>query len=306
VIALLFRLVVRVVGAWRKCGGHVRSGKEGSAVILSGAMIRSGVRLLSLAMGLYQIRKLRASERALFDARRELEKVVRRQADNSIAQIESLLALYLELGLERSLPSTRGFAASPDFLLALIRHARQVRPACYVECGSGVSTIVLARCAALNATGHVYALEHDEGFAERTRQELDHHGLSELATVLHAPLEPTDDGGAPMWYADRLPHDLEIDVLVVDGPPEAVGPTARYPAGPRLFAQLRAGAKVFLDDANRDGERAVIQRWAREFPELVIERRDLERGCAVLTKPSSDSTPTTTDAAGFEPATSRV
>ncbi len=67
-------------------------------------------------------------------------------------------------------------------------------------------------------------------------------------------------------------------MLVIDGPPEAVGPLARYPAGPSLFPSLSVGATVFLDDAARDDEKRIIERWQREFPDLERQDHDCEKG----------------------------
>src|SRR3712207_1794767 len=77
---------------------------------------------------------------------------------DSFRQPEALFGLYLELGFRKSLPPTRGWAASPDILLQLTQHARETHPNVVVECGSGASTVVLARCAELNGGGHVYSL----------------------------------------------------------------------------------------------------------------------------------------------------
>ena len=55
-------------------------------------------------------------------------------------------------------------------------------------------------------------------------------------------------------------------MLVIDGPPQAAGTQARYPAGPLLFPRLAPGAAVYLDDAARSDEQAILRRWRSEFP----------------------------------------
>jgi hypothetical protein len=199
-------------------------------------------------------------------------------------QIEALQGLYLDLGLQKSLPPTRNWAASPDFLWELSRHALEERPRTVVECGSGVSTLVLARCLQLNGVGKVYSLEHEPEHAEKTREQLERHGLGEWATVLDAPLRPhAIQGEVWPWYAEEmLPGEGGIDMLVIDGPPWHVRPLARYPAGPVLFPRLAARAAVFLDDAAREDEKAVLKRWHAEFPALRQTPRPCEKGCAVL------------------------
>ncbi|HAT32728.1 MAG TPA: class I SAM-dependent methyltransferase [Janthinobacterium sp.] len=199
-------------------------------------------------------------------------------------QLEALHSLYVDLALEKSLPGTRGWAGSPDFLMELANHARAHVPARVVECGSGTSTLVLARCMQLNGAGKVYSLEHDAHFAEQTREQLRRHGLSDWAEVLHAPLQQHALGGAVWsWYASGvLPAELRFDMLVIDGPPMATGELARYPAGPLLFHRLDGGASVFMDDAGRPDEQAILHRWKNEFPAFEQSSRYCEKGCAVL------------------------
>ncbi len=53
----------------------------------------------------------------------------------------------------------------------------------------------------LNARGHVYSLEHDPEYAEKTRKELQKHNLDEWATIIDAPLmKYTIENRAYEWY----------------------------------------------------------------------------------------------------------
>lgn len=205
-------------------------------------------------------------------------------------QLEALQGLYAELNLSRSLPATRGWAASPDLLLELARHAQAACPQVVLECSSGTSTLVLARCMQLNGYGMVYSLEHDPVYAQHTRRELARHGLTAWATVLDAPLQPQQFGAATWpWYAPEavraaLPPQTQIDLLVIDGPPQATRHLARYPAGPALFPMLAVGASVFLDDSARPDEQRILALWQAEFPEFELSSKPCEKGCAVLTR----------------------
>lgn len=234
----------------------------------------------TLLLCAYTLHKVRLIHLMLHDVRDQTHR------DNAglFRQLEALQGLYTDLGLSHSLPDTRGWAASPDFLLELTRHAQAEKPQTIVECSSGTSTLVLARCMQINGSGKVYSLEHDAAYARQTRQQLERHGLSVWAEVLDAPLTPKEFSGAIWpWYAtDGLPRELEIDMLVIDGPPQATRSLARYPAGPALFGRLSPGAAVFLDDARRPDEQQILRRWADEHPE--IEQRELrcEKGAAVL------------------------
>ena len=211
-------------------------------------------------------------------------------ADNVIAQVEALLMLYAELNPGRGLPTTRHWAASPDFLRTIATHFHQHQPAVVLECSSGISTLVLAYCVRRQGAGHVYSLEHEAVYAQRTRDLLQSHDLNNWATVIHAELKPVTLGDwVGRWYdVARLPSPLVADLLVVDGPPESTGYLARYPAMPLLHAHLSKGATVFIDDANRLDEQITVGRWLDEFSDLAaIDPVVTEKGCAVLVRSGS-------------------
>lgn len=206
---------------------------------------------------------------------------------NVIAQVESLLSLQTELKLNHALPPARGWAASPDFLCNLFVHTLKFRPRSVVECSSGISTVVLARCMEIIGEGHVYSLEHDAEYAVKTRDLLQLHGLSKFATVCNAPLESIElDKWSGQWYSHEvLPEDLRIDLLVVDGPPWFVAKTARYPAVPVLHDRFNRNAAVFLDDAARMDEKIAVKMWLEEFPDLALfDVPKCEKGCVAIRK----------------------
>jgi hypothetical protein len=129
-----------------------------------------------------------------------------------------------------------------------------------VECGSGVSTVVLARRLRERGAGCLLALEHDRHWAALVNEQLRRDALDGIARVLDAPLE-----GEPAWYAPARLLELpdELDLLLVDGPPayDAGHETRRAPALPRLQERLVAAAAVVLDDIARPGERDVLAGW---------------------------------------------
>ncbi len=200
-------------------------------------------------------------------------------------QLQHLRILETELQFTQPLPPTRGWAASPDFLRLVAAHAREHKPKIAVECSSGVSTLILARCMELNGVGHTYSLEHDPEFAAITRKNLDKLGLSKWATVVDAPMKSqVIEGNQRNWYSiDGLP-DGEIDLIVVDGPPEPFGEMIRYPAGPMLFGKLSNSGTVFVDDADRDDETKAVALWQKSNPDLERKSHYCEKGCVVLSK----------------------
>lgn len=139
-----------------------------------------------------------------------------------------------------------------------------------VECGSGVSTVLLARALRDAGGGRLHALEHDPTWAATVRALLERERLGGVATVVEAPLGPhalARNGCG--WYTADAVEELPrggIDLLLVDGPPagEPGLGEARYPALPALAARLAADALVALDDVDRPGEAAVLAAWEAE------------------------------------------
>lgn len=186
---------------------------------------------------------------------------------NEVRQAGALLQLYREISPRRTLPRTRGWAASPDFLLTLYRTVREHRPELVVEVGSGVSTLVTAYALQQNGSGRLVSLDHDPVFADRTRYTLLEHGVAGGVEVRDAPLETVRIGdGEWRWHPPEAFQDLKaIELLVVDGPPGSAGKLARFPALPLLRSRLAPGARVLLDDGARQEERLAAERWQEEW-----------------------------------------
>lgn len=233
--------------------------------------------LFAQALLFYKVRKIHLASYRLLDAADESEGLYRQfQAYDSLMRLLQPLA---------SLPLLRGWAASPDLLLTIASHLKKSRPAAILECSSGSSTLVMARCCQINGSGHVYSLEHDQHYAQQTREWLSEQGLEEWATVIQAPLVPTGESGQPWYDLTDLPIPQGgFDILVIDGPPATSSKLARYPALPQLDEILKPGAIVFLDDAKRGEERRILERWQQEFPDYVQVLLPLDKGAAMLTK----------------------
>ena len=71
-------------------------------------------------------------------------KILRKNNDN-YNQVESLLSIYSQLKFQASIPTTRGMAASPDFLKLIMETIISNKPELIVELGSGTSTIIAAK-----------------------------------------------------------------------------------------------------------------------------------------------------------------
>lgn len=209
----------------------------------------------------------------------------RREKQDSYTQVESLLALYFDIRPRQALPPAGGWAASADLLLMLYRTVREREPALVLECGSGVSTVIMGYALAQNGNGRLVALEHSEAYLDQTERWLREHELLDQAKVVLSPLAPVTIGDENWsWYSVNDVPQSGIDLIFVDGPPGSTGPSARYPALPLLADRTSPDAIVILDDSDRPDERAIVQRWIDELPGWESKQIGHDKGTAVLTR----------------------
>jgi len=238
-----------------------------------------------------ELKRVRAQ--ALPSMSAELSKALNLQGRNDVEQ--QVAWAELRDHLEPSapfMPSLRGWAASPDVMRLLVRTLEKHRPELVVECGSGASSVWLGYALRRSGRGRLVALEHSERYAELSRRLVRDHGLEDIVEVRYAPLADwspgTEDGadGRPQpWYDLAAVDDLEgIGLVFVDGPPEATAAQARYPAVPVLMPRCAPDAIVILDDAARNDERKISNRWLADFPDLDAHEEQAEKGVRVFTR----------------------
>lgn len=193
-------------------------------------------------------------------------------------EIEAMAQLFRDFTPRAPMPSSGDFALNPTDLLELLHLVRLRQPALVVELGSGTSTVWLAY-ALEQFGGRLVSLDHDADYARRTRDMLDAHGLTAVAEVRVAPLtELTAEGRAYPWYElGRIADLRDIELLLIDGPPAATGPDARFPAMHVLENRLAAAATIVLDDVNRPDEQEAVRRWTESIAGLTVEPRMLGR-----------------------------
>lgn len=181
-------------------------------------------------------------------------------------------ALLDRLGLPgRALPVTGGWKADVGLLECLADHIIREKPTTIVECGAGASTLIIAK--ALEKAGlrnpTFISFEQHRDFCERTEHWLEEFGAR--SEIRHAPLKRAPEPWPGLWY-DHGPLPEQIDLLVVDGPQWTIHPFTRG-AAETLFARLRVGGTVILDDAARPGERIVARKWRRRWPDFKFTLR---------------------------------
>lgn len=204
---------------------------------------------------------------------------------DAVHQVQAIANLFSMIPVQAMVPFMGDAAASADLVLVLVEELLSRSPGLVVECGSGVSTLWLALAARqFGLDTRIVALEHLSRYAAATRAVLRRHGVDHLVDVRDAPLEPTWLAGhATPWYAASALADTEgIGLLVVDGPPGAIGPLARWPAVPLLRDRFAPNVSIVLDDTIRSDEQAVVARWRTLLPDFVADDLPLEKGASIL------------------------
>lgn len=198
-------------------------------------------------------------------------------------QMEALVALYRAVDPVAPLPPTGGWAASADVLVLLHQLVRDERPQNILECGSGVSTLILAYALRDVDGASLVTLEHDRRYLASTRELLRHHGLSDAVELRFAPLVPVETRTeGERWYDPGQLPDGPIDLMFVDGPPSARGRAARAPALHLVADRLAPDATIVVDDYLRKGDRDTVTAWMDREPGFTLETHPLEKGAAIL------------------------
>lgn len=203
---------------------------------------------------------------------RSVQRHLDRRGEEHVQDVEALVQLFGRITPRAAMPSSGRWALEPTGLLRLVDLVASTDVRTIVELGSGTSSLWLAYALEKRGTGgRVISLDHDPHFAAMTRAALEAHGFADgPVDVRDAPLVDLaiPDHGT-QWYDPEAFADLsDIDLVIVDGPPEATGEAARYPALPALLDRLAPGAVIVVDDAGREAETQMVVRWRAEVPTL--------------------------------------
>lgn len=194
---------------------------------------------------------------------------------DQLREVEAMLQLFDGVSRRAPMPPSGNWALNPTDLLELWSVLEQQRPKQVLELGSGTSSVWLGY-ALEQLGGRLVSVDHDPQFGGRTREQLRRHGLEEIVEVRDAPLRPVSLTSADAdeefpWYDPEVFTDLvDVDLLLVDGPPGKTRPLSRLPALPMLRDRLAAQAVVVLDDAQRPDEQEIVRQWRARYPEAAL------------------------------------
>lgn len=149
-----------------------------------------------------------------------------------------------------------GFSGDRSYLRRVVEAARAVQGP-VLECGSGLTTLLVAACA--GESRRACSLEHVGEWRKRVQDRAVGCGLK--TEVLDVELVSYGDFD---WY--RVPDSVPagIRLVICDGPPGATR-GGRYGLLPVCAARLAPGCIILLDDAERDDERRIAEAWQREY-----------------------------------------
>lgn len=147
--------------------------------------------------------------------------------------------------------------SAPPSMLATVYHMAKKATGPILECGSGLTTLVIAM--ATEASGQkVLSLESDSAWASRITQELSRLGLN--AEVCCSPITEYAEKGSKevafRWYdAPTIDH---VSLVVCDGPVRKYGRSGLF----KLLSDEIANADIVMDDTEDSTIKALLAEWA--------------------------------------------
>lgn len=166
------------------------------------------------------------------------------------------------------------WSALEEYLAACVRAAMHADGP-ILECGSGLTSIVVGAIAQ-RAGNTMWSLEHNPEWSRRVQERLTKYQI-DAVRLLTAPLKDHPDF---TWYdapLDRMPDRFAL--VVCDGPP-GMTRGGRYGLAPVMGDRLQPGCLILLDDAGRQEEREIAERWEAELgatSELLGDRKPYVR-----------------------------
>lgn len=150
------------------------------------------------------------------------------------------------------------WSAMDEYLAACITQALST-PGPILECGTGLSTVLLGVIAQQRGLSH-WGLEHKAEWAQKAQDYLDKYRIKTV--ICESPLK---NFGDYYWYnppLERMPDSFSL--VVCDGPPSRTR-GGRFGLIPVMKEKLKSGCVILLDDAERLAELTIAKRWQSQL-----------------------------------------
>ena len=211
-----------------------------------------------------------------------------RVSANTTKQLESFISLQNYLISESQLLNFHGWPISPDIALFLVQKIEENNYDLVIEFGSGTSTLLMSKVLkqrALKSPEHpsprLVTFEHNEKYFNQTLQALKQQSTEDQVDLVYAPLEPFSFEDETFSYysckekfqalREALENKTQKVLVLVDGPPGATGPLARFPVLPYLLTSFPdQQIHMVLDDYDRADEKAIVKKWEELLEEKSI------------------------------------
>lgn len=239
--------------------------------------------LLGLITSYLCLRKLRRVLRATH----ALERKILLERRNMETFVWSTVSVQRHRAPGHFLPPINGFSMYPDLISIILEHIEKTKPQLVVEFGSGMSTIFIGELLKRQG-GRLISIEHDAEYARAQQQSLKKFEIEDFVDLRVAPI--SEKRHAPFnlpWYQSDILDDIDtVDLVIVDGPPMAIGDEVRYP-GVAMFAdRLSPGGAIILDDADRPGEKSIEKQMRETFPKMLYRRAHTIKGALIIEQPN--------------------
>ena len=173
----------------------------------------------------------------------------------------------------------QGWDAKFGYMEEIMRHVVTTKGP-ILECGSGLSTLVMGQLAGKRGV-EIWGLEHNAEWHQRVSGTLKRYRIPGVKLSC-APLR---EYAGFNWYDPPLAEmPGKFSLVICDGPPD-LAHGGRYGLLPVLGDRLESGAVILFDDAREPGQPEVLQRWADESGVGVELRENDEVSFAIVTCP---------------------
>lgn len=247
-------------------------------------------------------------------AHQQIEVAIQKNTTNTIRQIQSFIGMqeYFATGVLPALNSeAHSWPVSADFALCVMQRVVLEQYDLVIEFGSGMSTVVVAKTLALrterepSAKTHFVSFDHLDSYYQQTLGYLKQSGVESFVQLILAPLHDwlaVDGQTYPYYSCQKVLAQLAKQragakkriLVIVDGPPAATGPHARYPAGPIVMQHFPNSQIDFLmDDYIRQDEKEVAKQWQHDVKTAglssAVRSYKFEKDACLITVHPKDS-----------------